>query len=581
MAFDGITIAALRSELDHTLRGGRISKIIQPEKDALLLTIKTESDGSKRLLLSANGGLPLIYLTETNRQAPQTAPGFCMLLRKHIGGGRIKCVSQPGLERILRFEIEHLDEMGDLCRKILVVELMGKHSNIIFLDENEMIIDSIRHISAQTSSVREVLPGRDYFVPNTSSKLEPFTVNEQTFRETVFSKPTSLAKALYGSFTGISPVIAEEICHRAGLDSSLSCAAYGEMEQIHLHRVFQHLMEEVSDEDFHPVLITDEAERPVEFAAVDLTMYEDLKRTSYDSISLLLEEYYAMKDRVSRIRQRSSDLRHIVTVAIDRVSRKLDLQEKQLRDTQKKDQIRLYGELLNTYGYDAVPGASSIQVTNYYDGQQLTIPLDPTLTARENANRYFERYAKLKRTAAALGEQTLATKADLEQLKSIRTFLDMALDEEDLVQVRDELAQAGYIKTQPQGKKKPKLISRPYHYVGRDGYDLYVGKNNYQNDELTFKFATSKDWWFHAKQMPGSHVILRCEGEMPPDSAFEDAAALAAWYSAGRDAAKVDVDYYVQKKEVKKPAGAKPGFVVYYTNYSMTIAPDITGLKLV
>ena len=312
-------------------------------------------------------------------------------------------------------------------------------------------------------------------------------------------------------------------------------------------------MEEVSQGEFHPVLITDAENHPVEFAAVELTMYEDLTRTPYDSISLLLEDYYAMKDRVSRIRQRSSDLRHIVTVAIDRVSRKLDLQEKQLRDTQKKDQIRLYGEMLNTYGYDVEPGASSVQVTNYYDGQPLTIPLDPTLTARENANRYFERYAKLKRTAAALSEQTVATREDLEQLKSIRTFLDMALDEEDLVQVRDELAQAGYIKQTNQGKKKVRIVSKPYHYISRDGCDLYVGKNNYQNDELTFKFATSKDWWFHAKQMPGSHVILRCEGEMPPDTAFEDAAALAAWYSAGRDAAKVDVDY-VQKKEVKKPA---------------------------
>ena len=238
MAFDGITIAALRSELEHTLTGGRISKIVQPEKDALLLTIKTVSEGQKRLLLSANGGLPLIYLTESNRQAPQTAPGFCMLLRKHIGGGRLKSVTQPGLERILRFEIEHLDEMGDLCRKVLVVELMGKHSNIIFLDENEMIIDSIRHISAQTSSVREVLPGREYFVPNTSSKLDPYTAEEHSFRETVFSKPTSLAKALYGTYTGISPVIAEEVCHRAGLDSSFSCAAFGEMEQIHLFRTF-------------------------------------------------------------------------------------------------------------------------------------------------------------------------------------------------------------------------------------------------------------------------------------------------------------------------------------------------------
>lgn len=578
MSFDGITIAALRSELARNLTGARITKIIQPEKDALILTMKAAS-GQKRLLISANGGLPLIYLTKNNRPAPAQAPGFCMLLRKHMGGGRIVSVTQPGLERILRFEIEHLDEMGDLCRKVLTVELMGKHSNIIFLDDQDQIIDSIKHISLQTSSVREVLPGRSYFIPNTEGKSDPFTVTGEEFREHVFKKPVNLGKALYTSLTGISPVIADELCHRAGLDSSMSTASFGEMEQIHLYSIFRMMMEDVQQEQFTPVLVTDGSGKPVEYAALDLTMYHDLNRQSFESVSTLLEDFYAMKDRVSRIRQRSADLRHIVSVATDRVSRKLDLQEKQLKDTEKRDKYRIWGELLNTYGYSSPPGAKSITVTNYYDGTQMEIPLDPTMTAQENAARYFDRYAKQKRTAQALDEQTRQTREDLEQLLSIRTFLDMTLEEEDLVQVRDELAQAGYIKRRS-SEKKAKVVSRPYHYLSRDGCDIYVGKNNYQNDELTFKFASAKDWWFHAKKMPGSHVILHCGGAMPSDGAFEDAARLAAYYSAGRDAEKVEIDY-VQRREVKKPAGAKPGFVVYYTNYSMVIDTDISALKQV
>ncbi len=578
MSFDGITIAALRSELSSNLAGARISKIIQPEKDALILTMKA-TDGQKRLLISANGGLPLIYLTNNNRPAPAQAPGFCMLLRKHIGGGRIVSITQPGLERILRFEIEHLDEMGDLCRKILAVELMGKHSNIIFLDDQDRIIDSIKHISLQTSSVREVLPGRSYFIPNTEGKSDPFTITQEEFTDMVFKKPTSLAKALYTSLTGISPVIAEELCHRAGLDSSMSTASFNEMDQIHLFSIFRMLKDDIREENFSPVLVTDKDGKPVEYSAVDLTMYRDLNSRHFDSVSSLLEDYYSMKDRVSRIRQRSADLRHIVSVATDRVSRKLDLQEKQLKDTQKRDKYRVWGELLNTYGYSCPPGAKSITVTNYYDGTEMEIPLDPTMTAQENAARYFDRYAKQKRTALALDEQTRSTREDLEQLLSIRTFLDMTLEEEDLVQVRDELAQAGYIKSRAK-EKKARVVSKPYHYISRDGYDIYVGKNNYQNDELTFKFASAKDWWFHAKKMPGSHVILHCADTMPSDEAFEDAARLAAYYSAGRDAGKVEIDY-VQRREVKKPAGAKPGFVVYYTNYSMVIDTDISGLKQV
>ncbi len=577
MALDGITTAALVSELKKSLTGARIAKIVQPEADALLLTCKSPA-GQKRLYLSASASLPLAYLTDTNKQAPLTAPNFCMLLRKHIGNGRIISITQPSLERIINIEIEHYDEMGDLRRKVLILELMGKHSNIIFCDEKGMILDAIKHISAQTSSVREVLPGRDYFIPQTQNKLDPLTVSEEAFITSIMAKAMPLSKAIYMDLTGISPVIAEELCHRASLNPEQSANSFDELSMTHLYHTFARMMEEVKEERFAPNIIFNQEKEPVEFAALPLSEYADMDVENYDTISAVLERYYALKDKVTRIRQKSSDLRRIVGTAADRTRKKLALQEKQLKDTEKRDKFRLYGELLHTYGYGIEEGAKSAKVMNYYTNEEITIPLDETLSATDNAKRYYDRYGKLKRTYEALTTQVEQTREDLAHLESIQTFLEMALNEEDLVQVREELMDAGYIRRKYTGKKV-KITSKPYHYVNQDGYDFYVGKNNFQNDELTFHFARGNDWWFHAKGAPGSHVILRTKGEEIPDSAYEDAARLAAYYSSNRNADKVEIDY-VQKKEVKKPGGAKPGFVVYYTNYSMNIDTDISGLTL-
>ena len=582
MAFDGITIAAVRKELSDALTGGRVYKIAQPEPDELLLTIKNNSS-QYRLTLSASASLPLAYLTSKNKPSPITAPGFCMLLRKHIQNGRILSITQPGMERILNFRIEHLDEMGDLRTKQLIIELMGKHSNIIFCDESDVIIDSIKHISAMVSSVREVLPGKDYFIPHTQDKADPLEADRALFMERVFSGARPCFKALYTSFTGLSPAIAHEICYRAGGDADLSTAALEEAGRQALWEAFSSMMDEVRSGQFHPCIVYEGGKPPVpaEYAAFPLTSYPADRRKEYASISALLEDYYAEKNTVTRIRQRSSDLRRIVSNALERNVKKYDLQLKQMRDTEKRDKYRVYGELLNTYGYGAEPGAKSLTCPNYYTGEGLTIPLDPTLTAGENAKKYFEKYNKLKRTFEALSELTLETKAEVEHLESISTSLDIAQKEDDLVQIREELIESGYLHRKGGGRaKKVKITSVPFHYISSDGYDIYVGKNNYQNDELTFRFASGGDWWFHAKGIPGSHVVVKAKGAELPDATFEDAARLAAYYSRGRGSEKVEVDY-TEKKNVKKPAGAKPGFVVYYTNYSMMIDSDISGLKQV
>ncbi len=582
MAFDGITIANMAKELNDTLTGGRIYKIAQPENDELLLTIKTADGGQKRLLISASASLPLIYLTENNKPSPMTAPGFCMLLRKHLQNGRITKITQPGLERILHIQIEHLDEMGDLCQKRLVIEIMGKHSNIIFVNDQNIIIDSIKHISGMVSSVREVLPGRDYFVPLTQDKADPFTLSPKDFKKRITSKAMPIYKALYSSYTGLSPVISHEICTRSGLDGDCSTAFFlespkGETMLCALYQAFDQIMKLVMDGNFSPNIVYENG-NPTEYASIPLLSYEEADRREFTSVSKLLEAYYAEKNQLSRIRQKSVDLRKIVQTALERNVKKYELQLRQMKDTEKKDKYRIYGELLNTYGYDVTPGAASMEALNYYTDEMITIPLDPLLTPAENAKKYFDKYGKLKRTYEALSTLTLEVKEEIDHLESIQTALDIALLEEDLIQIKEELIESGYIRRKG-GSKKVKITSKPFHYISSDGFHMYVGKNNYQNDELTFKFASGNDWWFHAKGIPGSHVIVKTNGKELPDSTFEEAARLAAHYSKGKLQDKVEIDY-LERKNVKKPNGSKPGFVVYYTNYSMMIDSDISNINL-
>ena len=576
MAFDGITIANIVTELNQTITGGKINKIAQPENDELIITIKNQRK-QYRLFLSASASLPLIYLTETNKPSPLTAPNFCMLLRKHIGSGKIIAIEQPGMERIIRFTIEHLNELGDLCTKYLIVEIMGKHSNIIFCNEEDHIIDSIKHVSAHMSSVREVLPGRPYFIPETQSKLNPFALTEEIFQEKIFPRPVNVAKAIYTSITGISPLMAEEVCYRAGIDGGIPTDGLEDVERVHLAHTFLRMVDDIRDGHFEPNIIY-KGKEPVEFACFPLSQYQDYRAVSYPSIFPVLETYYAEKNIVTKMRQKTVDLRKIVQNALERNVKKYQLQQKQLKDTEKKEKYRVWGELLNTYGYEVEPGAKSMEALNYYTNEMIQIPLDETMTPQENAKKYFDKYSKLKRTKEALDTLLQETGDEIKHLESIAASLDIASSEEDLVQIKEEMMEYGYVKRKNTGGKKVKVTSRPYHYISSDGYDIYVGKNNFQNDELSFKFASGNDWWFHAKGQPGSHVIVKSKNEELPDRTFEEAGKLAAYYSRGRQAPKVEIDY-TQKKNLRKPTGGKPGFVVYYTNYSLLIEPDITGLQ--
>jgi len=570
MAFDGTTIHALVSELSQKLQGARIYKIAQTESDELYLTIKGPNVNQK-LLISVNPSLPLIYLTEDSKNSPLSAPAFCMLLRKHLGNGRIISISQPSLERVIVFDIEHLNEMGDLCRKKLYIELMGKYSNIIFCDESDTIIDSIKRIPLSVSSIREVLPGRQYFIPDSLEKKNPLTTDKNEFIANVFSKSMPLPRAILNTYTGISPIISEEIVFLAGLDASTFATEISSDYQLHIYNIFKNFFEKISENAFAPVIYYKNG-KPFEFSAIPLSSLKDLEQKTTESISETLYEFYNTKNSISRMNSKSSELRRHIQSLIEKDAKKLSLWEAQLKDTAKADKYRLYGELLNTYGYNVTPGAKSITVLNYYDNTEITIPLDNNFTVRENSVRYFNRYNKLKRTAAANEELRVKTTNELYYLESIINALDMASGEEDIQAIRDELSNAGYVKRKNQ-KQKSQVKSKPLHYISSDGFEIFVGKNNIQNEEISFKIANGNDLWFHAKDVPGSHVIVKTNGNEIPDKTYEEAAAIAAFYSKNKTQSKVEVDY-TERKNLKKPNASNPGFVIYHQNYSMVITPD-------
>lgn len=603
MAYDGLIIANTVKELRETFLMGSITKIAQPEPEELLLTIKNNRKNGK-LYISANASLPVVYITEEERTAPKTAPNFCMALRKHIGGGKITDIRQPdtedfsgrGLERVICFDIEHLNEMGDRGTVRLFVELMGKHSNIILVKSDNTIVDSIKHITPSVSSVRDVLPGREYFIPNSGEKKNPLAIeNEEEFMTAVLRKNLKAGKALSASFTGISNITATEICHRGGIDEDKDVAGLFEEERRAYYKGFQEIMDEVRAERFFPNIVYNEKNEPEEFSAVRLTCLESegYRVKEFESISKLLYTFYSERAQRGRIRQRSEDIRHILKVLTERTSKKLELQERQLQDSEKKEKFRIYGELINTYGYGLKGGEKELICENYYDeGREIKIPLDEHSSAKENAKRYFDKYQKLKRTEEALIPQIEESRQRLWHLDSISAALSMAETEADLNLLRKEMKDYGLIHKsgadadgkqkgrKDSGKKvrKEELKSEPMHFVSSDGIDIYVGRNNYQNEYISFKLAEGNDWWFHAKNMAGSHVIAKTGDRELPDNTCLEAAALAAYYSKAMGdntrafAEKIEVDY-VKRKELRRVPHAAPGYVIYHTNYSIMVEP--------
>ena len=595
MAFDGLFLSALVSEFKTTISGGKISKIVQSEKDEIQLTIKKE----KRqffLHLSANPSIPLVYLSDKGKTAPLTAPNFCMALRKHIGNGLIQDITQAsrnlpeqGLERVLLLHISHRDELGDIGIKYLSIEIMGKYSNIILLKEDFTILDAIKRISSVQSSVREVLPGRKYFIPDQFKKenllcfplesLQALLENKKNPNTGRDSDMENLSELLFKSFSGLSPLSAREVSLDAGLpiDKDMDSLSASDFES--LSDAIRRLRLRISEGDFSPQILY-ENEKAFDFSALPVQQYKGnpaFHAEDFRSPSKLLSQYYGGKEKEDRVRQKSADLKKQCSTLLERVSKKLSLQEKQLKDTEKKERFRIFGELLTTYGYSLKGGEKELICENYYNGQEEHIPLEESLSPIENAKKYFDKYDKAKRTEMNLSTQVKESKNALEHLQSILNSLSTAENAEDLEDIRREMGEYGYMKPISQKKKKERKEdkSSPRIFRSSDGYLLYVGKNNYQNEEVSFQIAEGRDFWFHVKGSAGSHVIAKTEGkslEELPDRLFEEAAELAAYFSSEKESAKVEVDY-TERKNLKKVVGGAPGFVIYHQNYSILVTP--------
>ena len=579
MALDGITVSSIVWELKDKLLGGRTDKIYQPQKDEIIVGVRSIGSNFK-LLLSANPSHPRIQLTSVNKENPMTPPMFCMVLRKHIAGSKITNIYQPDFERVVILELDSLNEMGDPTTKRLTIEIMGKHSNIILTDENNRILDSIKHVSHETSSVREVLPGKEYAAPPSQGKINPKKLNEDEFLQIFSEKLTlKLQQIIYQSYIGISPAMASEICCRAGVDASLHGEELEMDGRKQLFAAFASIMHEIETTSFAPEIIYDDkACKILDFSPVEMTQYNEFKKISYSSVSEMLEAFYSQRDNAYHIKQKAHDMRRLVVSNIERCVKKKEIQIKTERENQGLEEWKLKGELLTANIYAIEKGMNTIKVVNYYDEglPEMEIALDTTKTPAENAQRYYNKYNKAKRTLSAIEIQRKQNEEELIYLEGILIAIDASTDEADLNDIRNELVEQGFIKRKRGDKKtgKQQKKSKPLHYISSDGFDIYVGKSNIQNDELTIHFAKSNDIWLHTKNIPGSHVIIATNDNTSiPDQTLIEAANLAAYNSKGKDGSNVPVDY-CPRKNVKKPGSAKPGLVIYENNKTIYITPD-------
>ena len=580
MAFDGITVSAIKAEIEDKILGGRIDKVYQPEKDEIILGIRSMGQAYK-LLLTSNASNPKFHFTQTNPSNPMTPPLFCMVMRKHLQSGKIIKIEQPDFDRILNIYVESLNELGDYSVKKLVLEIMGRHSNIILTDENNTILDCIKHIGHDTSSVREVLPGREYTLPPSQGKINTLELDDNNFKEVLENNHSfEIQSVIYKNYTGISPIAASEICYRANVNGSTPVEALTDIQKEVIFNEFAKLVEDIKANRFYPESITNEKGKTIDFSPIEMSQFNGFEIKKYTSISELIESFYANRDFAYRIGQKTQDLRKLITQNIERCIRKKDIQMQTLRSIKNRGELRLKGELLTANIYSIKKGMTTVELPNYYSENQelVAIELDSNKTPSENAQKYYKAYNKAKRTFEALKDQIKSNDEELAYLESVLTSVNNCTDEQDVKEIRRELREEGYVKKVKNQKDKSKKHSVPLHFISQDGFDIYVGKNNIQNDELTLKFARPRDIWMHTKNIPGSHVIIVANGHTIPDTTLNEGAMLSAFYSKAKNSSKVPVDY-TEKKNVKKPNGSKPGFVIYETNKTAYITTSEEEIK--
>ena len=571
MPLDAISLRALVEELRPQLLNLRIDKVQQPARDQVVLLLR----GNKRLLLNAGANAPRLQLTNLVRDNPAEPPMFCMLLRKHLVGARVADITQPGLERLVRMELDATDDFGQPGRRTLVLEAMGRRSNLILLDGEGRVIDCMRRVDAEMSAARQVLPGLFYEQPASTGRLPFLEETEEGFREKLsqVNPEVQLDRFLLDAYFGIAPLMARELAFRAcGETDGRLCGLDADARE-RFETAFFQFAGDVNANNFTPILLKRDGV-PFEFSALPVHQYGLAAETeTFESFSALLDSFYEAKERQERVRQRGADLIRTATTARDRVRRKLALQEKDYAATQERDALRLSGDLITANLYRMERGARKLVCQNYYDENlaEVTIPLDPLLTPQQNAAKYYKRYTKAKTAEKYLREQMALARRDLAYLESVLQEIQQAETEQDFLDIRGEMSDAGFIRKQ--GKKVLQRPSKPREFRTSGGFRVLVGRNNRQNDKLTLKDADYRDLWFHVQKLHGSHAILVTNGREPGDQDITEAAILAAYFSQAKDSANVPVDC-TQVKNVKKPAGARPGMVIYTTYRTVNVTPE-------
>ena len=576
MALDAICLQAILEELRPQLLGLRIDKVQQPARDQVILLLR----GNRRLLLNAGANAPRIQLTALSRENPAEPPMFCMLLRKHLVGARVAALDQPPLERLVRLELDVTDDFGQPGRRTLVLEAMGRRSNLILLDGEGRIIDCLRRVDADLSAQRQVLPGLFYQPPASTGRLPVTEETEAGFREKLAAaNPERQVDAfLLDSYFGLSPLMARELAFQAAGETDSRLFSLGPEGETGLWQTLSAFLDRVGEGRFQPVCLAREG-KMAEFSCLPITQYGGAMETrTYESFSALLDDFYEARELEERTRQRGADLLRTATTARDRLRRKLAQQEKDYAQTQERDQLRICGDLITANLYRMERGSGRLVCENFYDeaGGEITIALDPLLTPQQNAAKYYKRYTKAKTAERYLREQMEIARRDIAYLESVLEEVRHAESDQDFADIRTELKEAGFLKKQ--GKKEIRRPAKPRQFRTTSGLRVLVGRNNRQNDQLTLREADYRDLWFHTQKIHGSHVIL-CTGGREVDSAdLAEAAEIAAYYSQARESGNVPVDY-TAVKHVKKPAGARPGMVIYHTCQTVYVTPEEARVK--
>ncbi len=575
MALDGAFLHCLRDELWQHLQNTRIDKIHQPSREELVLTMRGPG-GTERLYLSARVQSPRAQLLTAAPENPASPPPFCMLLRKRLTGAWLREIRQIGLERVLYFDFDALNELGDTVRLTLAAELMGRHSNLIVVEENGRILDAVKRVDLSMSSVRPLLPGAPYFPPPADSdRCDALLHSPAQVAEAVLQRGLPIEQALGRGVQGLSPLLCREIAHtvcRGCEEDALSADERLSRLTAALERVQRVLL---ANTGRTPYLLYRQDGSPLEFSFMPITQYgSQATGREVPSFSELLDAFYAEKDAAERMQRYARDITRAMATATERLARKLNRQRRELAESGERDTKRLYADLITANLHTIAKGAAQAELINYYDEQcaTVTVPLDPALSAACNAQRYYKEYRKAKTAEEVLQQQIAQGETELTYLETVADALSRAGSTRELEELRQELEQSGYLRCR-RDKRRTVAPTAPLRFCSDDGFTVLVGRNNVQNDRLTTRIAKGSDWWFHTKNIPGSHTVILTEGVEPPERTLRQAAVLAATHSRAAASAQVPVDY-AQVRHVKKPAGAKPGMVIYENNHTVYVTPD-------